>query len=628
MRSSLNPLAAADPVQPVHEAPTNATSAQAPSPLPPVVKHFYADFVKRINAQQRPSALSSTACKDTGTRKGDTDDEDRDDEDAALRRMSGAQLNALGPLLWQWLLILHATAEQSKAYEEEKGDPSEAEAEVLQRNQLRAGTNESPRTSLSTPLQVERLFQTGLSSLVPAAAGRDAAAGVRAPTADLLAPWQAALDGSVAPRSRSRCCTDGLLLRALTRLSASGPLFSSWCALCYVCLSAFTSKESGGTRAWSPTAGATVTDLRDAWDAAVAAYTQRRSVKGDSEGPHAHSGAPTPRQALNAEKQKLDAEAVEQLWLGVLVYASGNHEPHVGSSSSSPAAPHAHPLFPLWVSQWYVECCRVASHGRDDGFHVKDVPLTVLTRVTHYLCRRLTDEVSAGSYQHPHPQPAPALVTAPAAYEEEDAGQGGSAARSARQQAPLTVATLNALALQTPAVESSPATAAGGHASAVRGRKRRRGGRDSNEDEDEEEDDSDQESDESNLEGRSYTCRGGGSRRSALQRFLSNNEQPYAVPIAAGVLSCYLMAPSMVQPFLTPEQQQEHSNEDGDGEQEGMQELGEGVQRCGVLDKGDDSEPRYSVRILRETYLRNGEVHWWTLGDSQRHRQLMADKRT
>ncbi|KPA77668.1 hypothetical protein ABB37_07012 [Leptomonas pyrrhocoris] len=513
------------PNLPEHSEATSphAASANPPLLLPLVAHRFYTDFMARLSAQQRSSAPRSTTSaygdsssgngKKTKTHNG-TDgsggaEEEEEEEDAALRRLSRAQCDAVGPLLWQWLLLLHATAQESRANDNEQHHLSEVDVEEHRADPSHTQALLPPRSRLHTPGQVEQLFQTGLSSLVPAAVGRGAAAAVRTPTADLPAPWHATKDEPYASPSSPYADAHRSLVRALVRLSTNGPLFSSWCALCYECMFALPSVEvaaeaeqrgGGGVEACHPTAPVAVARVQDAWDTACAPYSRGKKTQTVGEGQKTHGNAHPAHQASISGQSNtddagasLDAATVAQLWQEVYKHTATNHTGRAGSPGESSAASHAHPLFPLWVSQWYVECCRIASHGRDDGFQVKSVPFTVLRRVMHYLCRRLIEEeeevvvVGEGSPRLLREMPVSASTTTASTSSVigESTTKGHRAASSTRQSAPLTVATLTGLALKAPAVDG-----AGKQRRATREGKRRRGWHDSDDDNDEDGDSS------------------------------------------------------------------------------------------------------------------------------------------
>lgn len=584
------------------------------SPLSPVAKRFYKEFMTRILASQQAYTQSRSNSINKKWKQSGVRGHARaaEEEDAAQRRLTRAQSNTLGPLLWQWLLLLHATTlhHSNNSYDDmesqQAGESSVAAA--AQQQQEHVGTNGSstdnhskhdPRGDahglrLRTPWQVERLFNAGFACLLPTIAA--AAAGVRAPTADTVAPWHnlQRRPSSGTSISGSLASPHGLLIRALAQLSQHGPLFSSWCALAFLCLSAFPNTPGDeDVEGVDPAAraGDKVRQLQEVWDAAARRLLHSAlKDKNDADPSHVPAGIPQAQKLHSPHRDDsanlfLSSREVEQLWYEVhrrsASVLSSEATNRVDDAESATYSSSVHPLFPLWTLQWYVECCRVASHGRDDGFAVHAVLLTILTRVTHHLCRRLTEVVLEYSKEH-----------------KDDVSTGLCGAAVAAQATPLVVATLTGLAVQTPAVAT-----AGPRRSVPQPRKRRRGWPRDDEDDDDDDDDEEEEKEaEESAEDPGSTLsfphggvRTGGPHSSAFARFLSSNEQLYEVVIAAGVLTRYCLTPTF--PF-----------------------------RAGSNMAGDNAP--FTAQVLPEVYLRNGEVHWWTVGDSQRHRQLMADKRS
>lgn len=536
-------------------------TAAATSPLlPSAAMRFFATFLSRLHAHNTDGA---------------TQEAKNAEEDVTLRRLSPSQAEAIGPLLWQWMLLLLG---QPDPYLDTS--PSGAAARTSREE------SRSPFPLLRTPSQVDRLFTTGLSQLVPVAGAAAAEADVRNHPADMQLPWYHSL-GGVYMRGSS---TDHSLTRALTRLSSRGPLYSSWCSLYFLCMPL---EEA-------PTAKEALTGLHRAWAAAVA----HRTTSDKSSGRRTD--------VAGAEGTPMALDDVQQLWRVVYVSASSSpttdHEP-------SPLASPPHPLFSVWVAQWFYECCRVAAHGHDDGGGggvAATVSVELLARVMHHQCRRLGEEMDRAAvqehWQHQH-------VSSARTKELDPSTENNAVVTSvASPRAALRIATLTGLALHAPKVTTASATTATtrhGSSDGTRGgttrRKRRRRWRVSDSDSESEDDDDD---DDGNWAAEWGDAQAvdllhggrGGRRRTALERFLSAAEQSYSVAIASSVLTSYTVSPLA------------------------LSALG-GVGGEAAVEKMEEDNTACAVALAGESYLRQGEVQWWTVGNTQRQRQLMSDKR-
>ncbi|KAG5510630.1 hypothetical protein JKF63_06928 [Porcisia hertigi] len=603
-------------------APTSPSApSQQPNPhmvtVPASIQRFYVHFMTSLSRPSRPgsaAAPTKTAVSVSSTpsqyRGASTVPDQDSTQDEALCRLTAVQEATLGPLLWQWLgLFSLAVRRQEAAPREGLPGPSAIAAPPTMRQEL--------RSCLLRPHHVERLFHIGFTSLLPVAASSGAGGGVsgsRWSPVDPPAPWHGVRPTEYSP-------PESVLVSALSGLNQYGPLFSAWCALCYTCIDTLLVSRvtSQGNREGQNAAAdpcevdfheaeeairSALRCLLHAWDSAVAL-------------PGAWSGESSISDTSVARKNA-DAWATATLWRTVYETCATSH-------SSTTAAPSVHegrgretskPLAPplpmlLWSAQWHRECTRIAAHGTDDVFDTEDagVPVELMTRVMHYMCHRLKTEVMRCARWHDSGKMA-TPSTATVGLEEMHAKAAAPPLPSlpAETDASVTCApslrigTLTALALQCPmnpvgneadrrsGTAKRPRSRRGG----VPCRRRRRSWHVSLSSTDDDTDSSE----------------GNGSECSGTSRFLLRQRVLFQVDIACGVLTTFSMCPAdsgIAQVPLPPQRQS-----------------GADVSRK----PAQPADQCYIPFLTSERCLRNGTVHWWTLSDSQRHRQLMAEGRS
>ncbi|KAG5486104.1 hypothetical protein LSCM4_06812 [Leishmania orientalis] len=559
--------------------------------VPAPMQRFYTHFMAVLTQQTHrgPGAAVSTPLVLSQHRSTSTIDGQGGTGDEGLHRLTCAQEEALGPLLWQWLALFSLAVERAGDALRERGPATPA-------------VRSMPSPHILGPYDVERLFHTGFSSLPPVAATAR-----QLPTSDPPTPWHTA---PLADHKQS----ERTLVAALSALSRNGPLFSAWCSLCYTCvgdsLVTSTSQDSReeGHVAVEPSKSnffvaeeatrSALRSLRRAWDSAVALSG---AAAGDS----------SPPDTL-AVRTSVDVCATVRLWTTVyktcatscsaVAVAPVAHEKDTGSGE-----PQAPPLsLSLWAAQWYRECTRVAAYGADEGFHAEEagVPVELVTRVMRYMCHRLDAEVAKCAKRRDRSGTATSLT---AAVERKEVHAEIAAPLSSQLHsnsyasaplvATLRVGTLAALALESPMHlvgncvdrRGGAAKRSGGRKGGAPLRRQRRAWHLSDDEDDSDDDDSVEDPDYGS--GRERSWRGHTGAQAGGSRLIGGQQEQFAVPIASGVLTTYSMSPA-----------------DDDL-----------AQPTGHL---------YTPRLTGEKYLRNGTVHWWTLCDSQRHRQLLSEGRT
>jgi hypothetical protein len=612
-----------------------AATATVPPPLSAVTKRFYVEFMARLNSRHDDSKQRTTTPAGHGNRKGAVGAAQIEEE--ALRgRLSQSQSDTLGTLLWQWILLLHANGGEDKNNDKHNKDATTGS--VGPPSPSHASQAAVPYPSLRTPEQVDRLFHSGLSCLVPATM---IGVGVRVPAVDRMSPWHHSSSTALLPPVHTSAFLrpGGALPHAFEQLSKVGPLFSSWCALCYCCMAASIASRKGADEHHDAVDARTmITIVRGAWDAAVTALMKSCLKEGNSNDTatahRAAAGSTAPSAGgTTAPITSLSADAVVQLWCEVYNHNNaGSSVDAVAAAAAGDAAPQctmpspAPPLFTLWASQWYVECCRVAACGRDDGFGVHAVSLEILTRVTHHLCDRLLEETGMEKASTTLPR---TLCSSPKVFVPTPSDPVPSTTESTTDKrgevaVPLVIATLNGLALQAPtaaATHSGTRTANARHAALQRKRRRGWRGSDGDDDEDDDEDDDD-------IWGHDRAQKESGAGRSAFHKFLSSNEQLHEMAVAAGVLTVYSLTPSSTFSHPSSHSKATEAEDVRKGEVvDSADHDGASVYLAEEEEEGVKGDLPWSISAQREVYVRNGDVQWWTLGDSQRHRQLMADKR-
>ncbi|TPP41667.1 hypothetical protein CGC21_36760 [Leishmania donovani] len=554
--------AAAEPAPTPSSEPPRQRPADAVA-VPASVQRFYTHFMTLLTQQGRCGPATIAAAVSTPSaplqhRSTSTTDGQDGTEDNALRRLTCAQEDALGPLLWQWLVLFSLAVQQAGEAPQERGPAPSAMAVAS------AMCSATPSHALG-PHDVERLFRSGV------------------PLAKQSGPERA-------------------LVAALSAISCNGPLFSAWCALCYTCVGASllvsTSQrrhEGGDAAAGLSTSGFSASEeairsalrrLRHAWNSAV--------------------------ELADAPRRSVDACATLRLWATVYTTctalgSAAEAAPITHEKAGESRALQAPPLsLSLWAVQWYRECTRVAAHGADEGFHSEEagVPVELVTRVMRYMCHRLEAEVVRRARRHERTGSA-ASLTATAELEEARAKTTAPVltAPPSEASAPapivptLRVGALTALALQSVMhLVGDDADRRGGAAKRSGGRKggaplrrRRRAWQMSSDDDDGSDVDSSVE-DPDYGGGTEGSWSGRTDAQSGASRFIFSQQERYEVAIASGVLTTYSVCPA----------------DD---------------------DVAQPADRHYMHRLTGEQYLRNGTVHWWTLRDSQRHRQLMAEAR-
>lgn len=552
------------------------------------MQRFYTHFMTLLTQQGRCSPATIAAAVSAPLQHHSTSTADGQDgtEDDALRRLTCAQEDALGPLLWQWLVLFSLAVQPAGEAPQERGPVPSATAVAS------AVCSAAPSHTLG-PHDVERLFRSGFSSLLPVAGSGGGAGGLRGsrlPPADPPAPWHSVPLAEHNGPERA-------LVAALSTLSCNGPLFSAWCALCYTCVGASLLVSTSQRRREGENAAADLsTNDFSASEEAIRSALQRLRHAWNSavELADAATGGLS-RPGKLAARRGVDACATLRLWATVYTTCTA-------FGSVAEAAPITHekggenrelqapPLsLSLWAVQWYCECTRVAAHGADEGFHSEEagVPVELVTRVMCYMCHRLEAEVVRRARRRECTGSAASLLIAPPS----------ESSAPAPTVPPLRVGTLTALALQSAMhLVGDDADRRGGAAKRSGGRRgraplrRRRHAWQRSSDDD---DDSDADS---SLEDPDY---GGGTEgrwcgrtdaQSGASRFIFGQQERYEVAIASGVFTTYSVCPA----------------DD---------------------DVAQPADRHYMHRLTGEQYLRNGTVHWWTLRDSQRHRQLMAEAR-
>ncbi|AYU76566.1 hypothetical protein, conserved [Leishmania donovani] len=587
--------AAAEPAPTPSSEPPRQRPADAVA-VPASVQRFYTHFMTLLTQQGRCGPATIAAAVSTPSaplqhRSTSTTDGQDGTEDNALRRLTCAQEDALGPLLWQWLVLFSLAVQQAGEAPQERGPAPSAMAVAS------AMCSATPSHALG-PHDVERLFRSGFSSLLPVAGSGGGAGGLRGsrmPPADPPAPWHSVPLAKQSGPERA-------LVAALSAISCNGPLFSAWCALCYTCVGASllvsTSQrrhEGGDAAAGLSTSGFSASEeairsalrrLRHAWNSAV--------------------------ELADAPRRSVDACATLRLWATVYTTctalgSAAEAAPITHEKAGESRALQAPPLsLSLWAVQWYRECTRVAAHGADEGFHSEEagVPVELVTRVMRYMCHRLEAEVVRRARRHERTGSA-ASLTATAELEEARAKTTAPVltAPPSEASAPapivptLRVGALTALALQSVMhLVGDDADRRGGAAKRSGGRKggaplrrRRRAWQMSSDDDDGSDVDSSVE-DPDYGGGTEGSWSGRTDAQSGASRFIFSQQERYEVAIASGVLTTYSVCPA----------------DD---------------------DVAQPADRHYMHRLTGEQYLRNGTVHWWTLRDSQRHRQLMAEAR-
>ncbi|CAJ1006147.1 hypothetical protein Q4I28_001463 [Leishmania naiffi] len=569
-------------------APQERSPGEVVVPAP--IQRFYSQFMALLIQQGRrgPAATAApvwTPSAPSQHRSASTIDGQADSEDDALRRLTPVQEDMLGSLLWQWLTLFSLAVQPVGDTPRERSPGSSAMAVAS------AVRSMSPSHALG-PHDVERLFHTGFFSLLPMAARGGGAGdfnGSRLPPADAPAPWHSApLAEYEGPASA--------LVAALSSLSRHGPLFSSWCALCYTCvgtsLAVDTSPGSWGKgqatmnrskSRFSTAEAATrraLRRLRHAWSSAVVLLD---AVTEDSSRPG----------TLSAQRS-VDACATVQLWATTYTTCATSGSavkalPIVEEKGSGTGEPQLPPLsLFLWAAQWYHECTRIAAHGADEGFHAEEagVPVVLVARVMRYMCHRLEAEVVRCARQHDHTG-----TTERVAHLLTPSSSDPNVSIPFRMT--LRIGALTALALQSPMrlvdYDTDRRGGAAKRSDGIKGsglRRRRRRAWNVSADSNSDTDDSLGNPD----------CDGGGERiwcertdaQSAVSRLILSHQKRFEVPIASGVLTTYSM--------------------------------------CLADDKvAQPADHRYIPRLTGEQYLRNGTVHWWALSDLQRRRQPMAE---
>ncbi|KAG5485553.1 hypothetical protein LSCM1_07641 [Leishmania martiniquensis] len=575
--------------------------------VPAPLQCFYTHFITLLTRQARcgpgaaiPASLAPYQHRSTSTTNGQGGIEDEE-----LRRLTCAQEETLGPLLWQWLVLFSLAVELAGDVPEECSPAPSAMAAVPAERSL-------PVPHILGPYEVERLFHSGFASLPPVAAtggGVGGLSGRRLPTVDPPAPWR---NVPLAKRGQS----ERAFVAALSALSRNGPLFSAWCALCYTCVGAslVTSTSQGCREGGHVAAGPSQTAffvaeepsrvalrrLRRAWDSAVELSVA--STKGSRES-----------DAL-AERASVDSCATMRLW--AMVYktcatstATTAVAPVAQEKGDGADQPPAPPLcLSLWAAQWYRECTRVAAYGADEGFYAEEagVPVELVTRVMRYLCHRLEAEVAKRAQRHDRSGTTTSLtatVEREEAYTETAVPPSSPLHCDASAPAPLVpalrVGTLAALALQPPKLCVEHCAGRRGRAAKRSGdrkggaplRRQRRVWHLDYDEDDSDEDDDDSEEDPDCRSGRERSRRGRTDAQTGVSRLIFGPQEQFEVAIASGVLTTYSMSPA---------------------DDAAMSPTGW----------------RYMPLLISERYLRNGTVHWWTVRNSQRHRQLIAEARS
>ncbi|CBZ24275.1 conserved hypothetical protein [Leishmania mexicana MHOM/GT/2001/U1103] len=587
--------AAAEPAPTPSSEPPRQRPADAVA-VPASMQHFYTRFMTLLTQQgccgpTTIAAAVSTSSAPLQHRSTSTTDGQDGTEDDALRRLTCVQEDALGPLLWQWLVLFSLAVQPTGAAPQERGAAPSAMAVATK------VCSAAPSYTLG-PHDVERLFRSGFSSLLPVAGSGGGAGdlrGSRLPPADPPAPWHSVPLAEHNGPERA-------LVAALSALSCNGPLFSTWCALCYTCVGASllvgTSQRYGeGGNATEDLSAAeeairsALRRLRHAWDSAVELADVATSGLG--------------RPGTLAARRSVDACATLRLWASVYTTCTtsglaAEAAPVTDEKGGEGRELQAPPLsLSLWAAQWYRECTRVAAHGADEGFHSEEagLPVELVTRVMRYMCHRLEAEVVRRSRRHERMGSA-ASLTATVELEEVRAEPAAplSTAPPSESNVPspfrptLRVGTLTALALQSPMhLVGDDAGRRGGRKGGAPLRCRRRARQMSADDDDDSDTDSSLENPDCGG-GAEGSWSGRTDAQSGASRFILSQQDRFEVAIASGVFTTYFVCPAddnVAQP----------------------------------------ADRHYMHRLTGEQYLRNGTVHWWTLRDSQRHRQLMADAR-
>ncbi|GET86378.1 hypothetical protein, conserved [Leishmania tarentolae] len=583
---------ATDPPQ---QRPTDAVT------VPASLQRFYIHFMVFLTQRKHPdpatrAAAVSTPLTSSHRRSASTSD----GQDDTLRRLTCAQEEALGPRLWQWLALFSLAVQPAGEAPKERDLAASAVCSA------------TPSRTLG-PHDVERLFRSGFSSLLPlcgSSGGASELGGSRLPIADPPAPWHCVLLADHTSPERA-------LVAALSALSCNGPLFSAWCALCYTCVGASLLANSSHSGEEEGHAVADRSEKRVSVEVeAIRSALQRLCHAWNSavELADAATGGCSSRPDTVAARRNVDACATLQLW--ATVYATCTTPGWVveaapiahGKGDRTPGL-QAPPLpFSIWAVQWYHECTRIAAHGADEGFHSDEAGVSVelVTRIMHYMCHRLEVEVVRRSRRHERTASA-ASRTATVELHKMHAETTGplSPTPPLESNVPspllpmLRVGTLTALALQSAMnLVGDAADRRGGAVKRSGGRKggapprrRRRAWRMSDDDDDDDSDDGSSLDDLDYGSGEEGSGRWRADAQSGPSRFISSQQEQFEVAIASGVLTTYSV--------------------------------------CSADDNvAQPASRHYMHRLTGEQYLRKGTVYWWTLRDSQQHRQLTAETRS